>query len=102
MAWGLWNKIKQGFKKVGNFVKKAASFVNDKVIKPFKPVITNVANAIIPGSGRIVEAVSDGIDDVVNGNFKGAAQRVVGLANPNARPGFASADAVRPYRKLNM
>jgi hypothetical protein len=39
MAWGLWNKIKQGFKKVGNFVKKAASFVNDKVIKPFKPVI---------------------------------------------------------------
>ena len=73
MAWGLWNKIKQGFKKVGNFVKKAASFVNDKVIKPFKPVITNVANAIIPGSGRIVEAVSDGIDDVANGNFKGAA-----------------------------
>ena len=54
MAGGLCNKIKQGFKKVGNFVKKAASFVNDKVIKPFKPVITNVANAIVPGSGRIV------------------------------------------------
>ena len=92
MAWGLWNKIKQGFKKVGNFVKKAASFVNDKVIKPFKPVITNVANAIIPGSGKIVEAVSDGIDDVANGNFKGAAQRMVGMANPNAD---------RPYRRLN-
>ena len=104
MAWGLWNKIKQGFKKVGNFVKKAASFVNDKVIKPFKPVITNVANAIIPGSGKFVEAVSDGIDDVANGripsalqssiagNCKGAAQRMVGMANPNARP----------YRKLNM
>ena len=92
MAWGLWNKIKQGFKKVGNFVKKAASFVNDKVIKPFKPVITNVANAIIPGSGRIVEAVSDGIDDVANGNFKSTAQRMVGMPNPNARP----------YRKLNM
>ena len=105
MAWGLWNKIKQGFKKVGNVVKKAASFVNDKVIKPFKPVITNVANAIIPGSGRIVEAVSDGIDgwssstqgstssDVANGNFKGATQRMVGMPNPNS---------VRPYRKLNM
>ena len=47
MAWGLWNKIKQGFKKVGNAIKKAASFVNDKVIKPFKPVISNVANAIV-------------------------------------------------------
>jgi hypothetical protein len=88
MAWGLWNKIKQGFKKVGNFVKKAASFVNDKVIKPFKPVITNVANAIVPGSGRIVEAVSDGIDDVANGNYKGAAQRVI-------------SNVARPYLKLN-
>ena len=88
MAWGLWNKIKQGFKKVGNFVKKAASFVNDKVIKPFKPVITNVANAIVPGSGRIVEAVSDGIDDVANGNYKGAAQRVI-------------SNVARPYSKLN-
>ena len=92
MAWGLWNKIKQGFKKVGNAVKKAASFVNDKVIKPFKPVISKVADTLLPGSGRIVEAVSDGIDDVANGNFKGAAQRMVGMANPNARP----------YRKLNM
>ena len=93
MAWGLWNKIKQGFKKVGNFVKKAASFVNDKVIKPFKPVITKVADTLLPGSGRVVEAVSDGIDEVANGNFKGAAQRMVGMANPNS---------ARPYRKLNM
>ena len=91
MAWGLWNKIKQGFKKVGNFVKKAASFVNDKVIKPFKPVITNVANAILPGSGKIVEAVSDGIDNVANGNLRQATNRIIGMANPN-----------RPYRKLNM
>ena len=92
MAWGLWNKIKQGFKKVGNVVKKAASFVNDKVIKPFKPVITNVADTLMPGAGRVVEAVSDGIDEFATGNFKGAAQRMVGMPNPNARP----------YRKLNM
>ena len=94
MAWGLWNKIKQGFKKVGNAIKKAASFVNDKVIKPFKPVLSKVADTIIPGSGRIVEAVSDGIDDVASGNWKGAAQRV--------RTGFASADSGRPYKKLNF
>ena len=92
MAWGLWNKIKQGFKKVGNFVKKAAGFVNDKIIKPFKPVISNVANAIIPGSGRIVEAVSDGIDEFANGNFKSGAQKFVSLAD-------RSGD--RPYRRLN-
>ena len=87
MAWGLWNKIKQGFKKVGNFVKKAAGFVADKVIKPFKPVISTVANVIAPGSGRIVEAVSDGIEDIASGNIKGLTQRVI---------------SNRPYKKLNF
>ena len=94
MAWGLWNKIKQGFKKVGNAVKKAASFVNDKVIKPFKPVITKVADTLLPGSGRIVEAVSDGVDAVANGNFRGGAQKLIGFTNEGS-------DAVRPYRRLN-
>ena len=87
MAWGLWNKIKQGFKKVGNFVKKAAGFVADKVIKPFKPVISTVANVIAPGSGRILEAVSDGIESVASGDIKGLAQRVI---------------SNRPYKKLNF
>ena len=103
MAWGLWNKIKQGFKKVGNAVKKAASFVNDKVIKPFKPVISKVADTLLPGSGRIVEAVSDGIDEFANGqipsalqsaiagNFRNGAQKMIGMANPGDRP----------YRRLN-
>ena len=92
MAWGLWNKIKQGFKKVGNAIKKAATFVNDKVIQPFKPVISKVADTLLPGSGRVVEAVSDGIDDVVRGNFRGAANKMIGLPNPNSD---------RPYRRLN-
>ena len=93
MAWGLWNKIKQGFKKAGNFIKNAAAFVNNKVIKPFKPIATTVANAIIPGAGRIIEEVSDGIDEVANGNFKGAAKRAMGIA---------SGSGIRPYRKLNQ
>ena len=29
MAWGLFNKIKKGFKKVGSAFKKAAGWVND-------------------------------------------------------------------------
>ena len=107
MAWGLWNKIKQGFKKVGSAVKSAAKFVNDKIVKPFKPVITKVADTLLPGSGRVVEAVSDGIDEVANGNFRGAANRVIGMpgisdssagySRPNPR-----ADGIRPYRKLNF
>ena len=95
MAWGLWNKIKQGFKKVGSAVKSAAKFVNDKIVKPFKPVITKVADTLLPGSGRIVETVSDGIDEFANGNFRNGAQKMIGMPNPRA-------DGIRPYRKLNF
>ena len=101
MAWGLWNKIKQGFKKVGGAIKKAASFVNDKVIKPFKPVISKVADTFLPGSGRIVEAVSDGIDEFAQGNFRNGAQKMI-RAEPSGNfvpVGLPNSD--RPYRRLN-
>ena len=72
MAWGVWNKIKKGFQKVGRAIVKGAKWVNDKIIKPFKPVVKTiagtVANAIVPGSGSLisgaVDKVSDGIDTV--------------------------------------
>ena len=55
MAWGLWNKIKQGFKKAGNFVKnKVLKPVVNKVIKPFKPIIGGVASAINPKAGAFI------------------------------------------------
>ena len=67
MAWGLWNKIKQGFKKTGSVIKKAADVVTDKVIKPFKPLIATAATAINPTVGAVgtlgmnaVERFSDG------------------------------------------
>ena len=72
MAWGVWTKIKKGFQKVGRAIIKGAKWVNDKIIKPFKPVVktigSTIANVLIPGSGTIVsgavDAVSDGIDNV--------------------------------------
>ena len=72
MAWGIWNKIKKGFQKVGRAIVKGAKWVNDKIIKPFKPVVksvvSTVANAFVPGSGAVVnkavDVVSDGIDNV--------------------------------------
>ena len=62
MAWGLWNKIKQGCKKAGTVVKKAADVVTDKVIKPFKPLIVGAANAINPAAGAIAGKVMDGVE----------------------------------------
>ena len=69
MAWGIWNKIKKGFQKVGRAIVKGAKWVNDKVIKPFKPVVKKVVGALLPGfaSSAIskgVDVVSDGIDTV--------------------------------------
>ena len=69
MAWGLWNKIKNGFKKVGNAIAKGVGWVHNKVvkpvvdnvIKPFKPLIGGVATAINPAVGA---AVSKGMNVV--------------------------------------
>ena len=75
MAWGLWNKIKQGFKKAGGVLKKAVNFVADKVIKPFKPVITGALSAINPKYGAIantaMEAVERWSDDGAKGGDAG-------------------------------
>ena len=55
MAWGLWNKIKNGFRKVGGFVRdKILKPVVNTVIKPFKPVISAAASAINPAVGAAV------------------------------------------------
>ena len=74
MAWDVWNKIKKGFQKVGRAIVKGAKWVNDRIIKPVKPVVKSVvgtvANAFVPGSGAVaskaVDVVSDGIDTVNN------------------------------------
>ena len=62
MAWGLWNKIKQGFKKVGSAVKKAADFVTDKIIKPFRPFISGAIGAVKPQYGAVADKVMDSVE----------------------------------------
>jgi phage-related protein len=59
MAWGIWNKIKNGIKKVVGGVGNAASWVNDKVVKPvIKPVVGALApvlDTFIPGLGTTIK-----------------------------------------------
>ena len=62
MAWGLWNKIKQGFKKAGAVVKKVADVVTDNVIKPFKPIIGGAISAINPAAGAVATKAMDAVD----------------------------------------
>ena len=81
MAWGLFNKIKKGFKTVGSAFKKGVQFVNDKIVKPFKPLIKQVVNKFIPGGGKIVDVASDGLDAVSNGDWKDALDTGRDIAN---------------------
>ena len=74
MAWGIFNKIKKGFKKIGSIFKKGVNFLNDKIVKPFKPIIKTVANSFVPGAGTVVDIASDGIDAVTKGDWGGAKQ----------------------------
>ena len=69
MAWGLWNKIKQGFKKVGSFVKKAANIVTDRIIKPFKPIIGGAISAVNPAAGAVATKVMDSVERFSDGGF---------------------------------
>ena len=62
MAWGLWNKIKNGFKKAGKVIRKVAKTVTEKVIKPFKPVISGVASAINPALGAAVDTGMNAVE----------------------------------------
>ena len=62
MAWGLWNKIKQGFKKAGTVIKKAADVISDKVIKPFKPIIAGAIGAVNPAAGAVAHKAMDTVE----------------------------------------
>ena len=65
MAWGLWNKIKNGIKKVGNFAKRAVVSIADK-IRPFTPFISSVAHAVNPRLGQAYDASVNVYDRVRN------------------------------------
>ena len=69
MAWGLWNKIKNGFKKVGNAIAKGVGWVTDKVIKPFKPIISGVATAINPAAGAAITTGMNAVEKLSDSGF---------------------------------
>ena len=81
MAWGLWNKIKTGLSKAGRFIKNAAKTVVDKVVKPFKPVISAAATAFNPAVGAIVNKGMDAVERFSDEGWGDTARRAVGWAN---------------------
>ena len=81
MAWGLWNKIKNGITKAGRFIKNAAKVVTDKVVKPFKPVIAGAIGAVNPVAGAAAHAVMNSVERFSDEGWSDTGKRAVGWAS---------------------
>ena len=55
MAWGIFKKIKDGFKKVIGGIKKGAQWLGDKVQKPIVNAVAPVLDQIKPGVGTALQ-----------------------------------------------
>lgn len=78
MAWGLWNKIKNGFRRVGSFIKdRVIKPVVNNVIKPFKPIIQSAASAINPKLGAAVGVGMGVAEKISDEGWGGGAQAAV-------------------------
>jgi phage-related protein len=62
MAWGIWNKIKNGIKKAAGAVGSAVSWVGKKVL----PVLKPIANAAAPALNGLMPGLGTGISTGVN------------------------------------
>ena len=65
-AFGWYNKVKKWGKNLWNGVKKAASWVNNKIIKPLKPVAKTVATAVAPAAAPVINKVIDTTSSVLD------------------------------------
>jgi hypothetical protein len=72
MGFGLWKKIKNGFKKVWGGIKKAGQFVYNKVIKP-------IGGAVLPIAGKIVGGVVGKIHPGIGAAIEGGSEAIGGM-----------------------
>ena len=90
MAWGIFKKIKDGFKKVVGGIKKGAKWLGSHVLKPIaKPIVDMAAPVVdkfLPGVGT---AVKTGVDTLTNfttgNNLVGANGHGIRINNPKIK-----------------
>lgn len=95
MAAGIWKKIKNGLHKAWNGVKKAAGWLNNKVIKPVVKPIANVAapviDSILPGAGTAIKAGVNIGSGIIDGD-RGSQRQAIDWAKANIPIRFKSTD----------
>ena len=88
MAGGLWNKIKNGFKKAGKVIRNVARTITDKVIKPFKPILSGVANAVHPKLGKVFDVGMGAVETLSNEGWGGVKRKGAETASEWAQNRF--------------
>ena len=88
MAWGIFKKIKDGFKKVIGGIKKGAQWFGCHILKPIAKPIIDVAAPVLdrikPGIGTAVKAGVDTLTGLTN-NIVGANGHGIRVTNPKIR-----------------
>jgi hypothetical protein len=93
MGIGWWDKLKNGFKKIGSGLKKAYNKVIKPVFNAIKPILKPAVTAIATkyggaNGGAIAEGALEGIDAAMNGKFGEAAAWGKQAARQAKMPGW--------------
>ena len=71
MAWGIFKKIKDGFKKVVGGIKKGVQLLGNNVLKPIVKPIADIAAPVVdkflPGVGTAVKTGVDALSNITSG-----------------------------------
>ena len=68
MAWGIFKKIKDGFKKVIGGIKKGAQWLGEKVLKPIINTVAPVLDQIKQGVGTALQTGVNALTNLTTGS----------------------------------
>ena len=77
MAWGIFKKIKDGFKKVIGGIKKGAQWIGNNILKPIVNAVAPVVDTIVPGVGTAIKRGVNTLTELTTGNSRKAIQDLV-------------------------
>ena len=78
MAWGIFMKIKDGFKKVIGGIKKGALWLGNNALKPIVNAVAPVLDRIKPGVGTALQTGVNALTNLTTGNIKNPKIRLRG------------------------
>ena len=78
MAWWIFKKIKDGFKKVIGGIKKEAQWLGNNVLKPIVNAVAPVIDTIKPGVGTALQTGVNALTNLTTGNYKNPKIRLRG------------------------